>query len=166
MIRRVIAVAAVAVGAGLLVPLGTAPALAGSSVGTGPGGTVTVSLSKFITYGGSASASGNGSGQAPVEEEPPPCLWNPIGGAVTGSKTILSVFTSTDPSQPFKIGQSVKQAQDLLKKPQPGTWYELPVNPAAGAAGMAECLKLPLYVFVPPGGAPPIAPGPPRILAA
>ncbi|HEY7145970.1 MAG TPA: hypothetical protein VH637_17160 [Streptosporangiaceae bacterium] len=164
MIRRVIAVAAVAIGAGMLAPLGTTPALAGTGVGQGPNGSISVSISKYIRYGGSASRHG-GNVQGPVETEIPPCLWVPLGDATKGSKAILSTFTSTDPSQPFNIGNSVKQAQDLLKNPKPGDWFELPVNPAAGEAGFQACLKLPLYVFVPPGGTPPIAPVPPRILA-
>jgi hypothetical protein len=164
MIRRVIAAGAVAVAAGLLAPLGTAPALADTHVGCSGAG-CSVSISRFITYGGSASQSGHGSGQAQVEEETPPCLWIPIGDAITGSHAILAEFPTANPSLPFQIGDSVKQANALLKNPAPGTWFELPINPAAGPAGAAECLKLPLYAWVPPGGAPPMAPVPPRILA-
>jgi hypothetical protein len=100
-----------------------------------------------------------------VEIEIPPCLWIPIGDAISGSKAILAEFPDADPRLPFQIGDSVTQAKGLLKNPAPGTWYELPVNPAAGPAGRAACLKLPLYAWVPPGTAPPMPPVPPRILA-
>src|SRR6266540_1549762 len=45
-----------------------------------------------------------------------------------------------------------------------GTWYMLPVNPAASPAGQAECLKLPLYAWVLPGQLPPAPPIPPATL--
>jgi hypothetical protein len=53
----------------------------------------------------------------------------------------------------------------LMQNPVPaGTWYMLPVNPAASAAGKAACLKLPLYAWVLPGQLPPIPPIPPSTL--
>ena len=47
----------------------------------------------------------------------------------------------------------------------PGTWWELPVNPAAPKAAQRECYTLPLFYFAAPGQTPPTPPVPLRTLA-
>lgn len=163
MIRRLV-IAAAFPAAALLAALAVLAAAGPASAGAGAncsGNSCSVDISQFITLKGDV---GSGAGYVPVNVEPPPCLWNPIGDATTGSQAIVSQWGPNPPSN-FQIDQSYKQAQDLLKNPAPGTWYELPVNPNASAAGQAECLKLPLYAWVPPGQVPPMPPIPGRILA-
>ena len=72
------------------------------------------------------------------------------------------------PGTPFGVYASVQQARKLLasKPVPPGTWYELPVNPAASQAAQRACFTLPLFFFAVPGQAPPVPPVPPRTLAA
>ena len=123
-------------------------------------------LSQWISVKGS-SASPTPTFNNTVAITPPPCLWNPIGDATVGSNAIIGEW-GKDPKQAptnFQINQSVQQADDLLKKPAPGEWYELPVNPNASTAGQAECLKLPLYAWVPPNQVPPGVNIPPQTLA-
>jgi hypothetical protein len=102
-----------------------------------------------------------------VDQQPPPCLWIPIGDQITGSQYIVNTFGDITPADSlYGIYQSVQQARQLLKNGGPaGTWYNLPINPAAGPAGRAACLQLPAFFFVLPGGAPPLPPIPPQILA-
>jgi hypothetical protein len=164
MIRRVLAgVAAVAMP--LLLVAG--PASAGPNVGcTGP--TCSLSLSQLITLRGSYT-NGVGSATEPVDVPPPPCLWEPIGDTTVGANYIISNFGTASPvNDQFDVYESVQQAKKQLKNGgQPaGTWYELPINPAAGAAGAAACLKLPLFYFVQPGQALPAPPVPVKTLAA
>jgi hypothetical protein len=91
-----------------------------------------------------------------VDITPPPCLWEPEGDTIKGSQYIVSQ-EGDDPSQAttmFQVNDSVKQAVGFLKDPAnapTGTWYMLPVNPAASDAGKAECYQLPLYKWVAPG---------------
>ncbi|HEY4464551.1 MAG TPA: hypothetical protein VGN41_17925 [Streptosporangiaceae bacterium] len=166
--RRVAAILVIA--AGLIGPaVAAVPASAGSgtsSVGCSTGDSCTVMLAKMITFGGDTAGSVV---NTVVNIQPPPCLWEPIGDAVTGSQSITSQF-GTDPKNAttaYQVNQSVQQANDLLKqKPPPaGEWYMLPVNPAAGAAGAAACAKLPLFAWVPPGATPPGITVPPQTLA-
>ena len=163
MIRR-LAIAACIPTIALVTALSAAvPASAGAGAGCS-GSTCSVDISQFITLKGDV---GSGAGYVPVNVEPPPCLWNPIGDATTGSQYIVNFFNGVNPgpSGPYDTGASFTQAQDLLKNPKPGTWYELPVNPAASQAAQQECLKLPLFYWVVPGQTPPMPPIPGRILA-
>jgi len=169
MIRR-IAIAAV-IAAGLLAPLAAAAAArAGSGVGPpAPAGCVgdgcSILLSKMISLNGDI---GNG-GFAPLALPPPPCLWEPFGNAVSGSQRLVTLQAlATAPGDALGLFATVQEAKHLLKTkapPSAGEWFDLPVNPAAGAAGQAACLQLPLFVFVPQGQAPPPVPIPPRTLA-
>ena len=165
MIRRAI-VGALAAAA--LVPL-AASAPAAAATGTGCQGTsCSVSLDQWIKYSGSPGTVGNGDvGHVPVDTQPPPCLWIPIGNQISGSQYIVNTFGDiTKATDAFSIFESVQQAKQLLQNGGPaGTWYNLPINPAAGAAGEAACLKLPAFFFAQPGQAPPLPQIPPRILA-
>lgn len=155
MIRRIVIAGVIA--AGLLAPLSASvPASAGNNVGCS-GSDCSILLSQLITLNGDQ---GSGSGYTPVNVTPPPCLWEPIGDATSGSNYIVDFFGGSDPGKdsPFGTHDSFVQAQKLLKNPQPGTWYELPVNPAASPADQQKCLQLPLFYFLPPGGD---LPGPP-----
>ena len=146
MIRR-IAIAGIA--AGLLAPLlAAAPASAGSDLGCA-GNDCSILLSKLITLNGDV---GTGAGFVPLSLPPPPCLWEPIGNAVSGSNYVLQQFPNPTPDTPFGVLASVRQAKKLLStRPVPaGTWYMLPVNPAAGPAGEQACLRLPLFFFAVP----------------
>ena len=158
MIRRVIIAAALA--AGLLAPLaGGAPASAGSGVGCS-GNDCSVLLSKMITLSGDV-----GSSTAPIPVAPPPCLWVPIGDAVSGSNYIISGYGTVLRGTLYGVYASVQQAKKLLKHPVPGTWYMLPINPAASAAGQQACRQLPLFFFDRPGAPLPAVPVPPLTLA-
>jgi hypothetical protein len=162
MMRRV-AIAGVII-AGLLGPMAAAaPASAGASVGCN-GNDCSALLSSLITLKGDV---GGGSAQVPLDLAPPPCLWEPIGDATTGSQYIIQQFGTAGPGTPFGVYASVQQAQALLKNggTPAGTWYQLPVNPAASAAGQAACLKLPLFYFAQPGQALPALPIPDVTLA-
>ena len=103
----------------------------------------------------------------PLPVAPPPCLWEPIGGTAAGSTSIISQFGSAAPGTPFGVYQSVRQARALLRdKPvPPGTWWQLPVNPAASKAAQRQCDTLPLFFFTVPGQAPPTPPVPLGTLA-
>jgi hypothetical protein len=139
------------------------PASAGTSVGClGP--SCSVSLSQYITLGGSYGSTG--SAGYPIAPPPPPCLWQPMGDTLTGARTIVSTYPNPTPALHYDVYQSVRQAQQQLKAGgPPGTWYQLPVNPAASPTAQAKCLTMPLYVWQPPGQVPPMPPIPPRILA-
>jgi hypothetical protein len=166
MIRRIalVGIIATALPALLLV---APPANAGPVVGClGP--TCSVSLSSLITLRGDYTE-GVGSAQVPVDIPPPPCLWEPIGNTATGAAYIIGEFGYVKPGagDQFGIAASVQQAKKQLKDGGPaGTWYMLPVNPAASAAGKAACLLLPLFYFVQPGQALPVPPIPTKTLAA
>ena len=161
MIRR-IAIAGIA--AGLLAPLlAAAPASAGSGLGCA-GNDCSILLSKLITLNGDV---GTGAGFIPLSLPPPPCLWEPVGNAVSGSNYVLQQFPNPTPDTPFGVPASVRQAKKLLTaRPVPaGTWYMLPINPAAGPAGEQACLPLPPFFFAVPGQGLPAVPIPPRTLA-
>jgi hypothetical protein len=158
--NRRIGVAAV-LAAALAAPLLAAgPASAGAIIGC-PAGDCSISLSKLIVVKGDRGHAG--ANRVPFDVEPP-CLWNPIGDATTGSNAIIQEWQPTPP-RIYGIDVSYAQAKKLVAHPKPGEWFELPVNPKASPAGRAACLKLPLYYFVPPGGTPPVPPIPPRLLA-
>jgi hypothetical protein len=164
MMRRVALAGIIATALPVLLLAG--PASAGTGVGC-TGATCSVSLSSFIRLSGDY-ASGSGSAQVPVNVPPPPCLWEPIGDTVAGAHYIISQFGGiTKMADLYSVYESVQQAKLQLKNGgPPGTWYELPTNPAAGPAGAAACQKLPLFYFVLPGQVPPMPPVPPKILAA
>ncbi len=134
--RHVAAILVIA--AGLIGPaLAAAPASAGngtSSVGCSTGDSCTVMLEKMITYSGANYSPG--ANNTVVNIQPPPCLWEPIGDAVTGSQSITSQY-GTDPktaTTQFQVNQAVQQAVTLegTKPPPAGEWYMLPINQAAG----------------------------------
>ena len=158
------AAAAILASAGLLAPWWTAaPAGAGSGVGCA-GNTCSVLLSNLIALKGDVGAA-PGHVQLPVA--PPPCLWQPVGDTTAGSTLIIQQFGSAVPGTAFGVFRSVQQARMLLKdKPvPPGTWWQLPVNPAASKAAQRQCTALPLFFFTPPGQAPPTPPVPLQTLA-
>ncbi len=157
--------------AALIAPMVAAasPASAGngtSSVGCSTGDSCTAMLLHMVRFGGDYVPGGTPVNTV-VDIAPPPCLWEPIGDATTGSKAITSEWGADPGKAPatYSINRSVRRAVALEKKPAPGQWYELPVNPAAGTAGAQECLKLPLYSWVPPGQSPPGINIPPQTLA-
>jgi hypothetical protein len=163
MIRRVALAGITAAALPLLLLVSSGPASAGTSVGClGP--TCSLTLSQLITLRGSYT-NGVGSATEPVNVPPPPCLWEPIGDTSAGAHYIIDNFAPG--GSEFGVGASVAQARKQLKNGgQPaGTWYELPVNPAASAAGKAACLLLPLFYFVEPGQALPAPPVPVKTLA-
>jgi hypothetical protein len=163
MIRRVALAGIVATALPALLMVG-APANADTNVGCF-GAQCSVSLSSFIKLSGNYTQ-GAGSVQVPLNIPPPPCLWIPMGDTLTGAATIVH-DNGPNPAAVFGVDKSYKQAQKQLKDGgPPGTWYMLPINPAAGPAGAAACLQLPLYYWVPPGGTPPMPPIPPATLAA
>jgi hypothetical protein len=164
MIRRLAITFGVPAAALLIAASAAAPAAAGSGAGLS-GGSASVYLSQFVKLTGTGV--GSGSNYTPINVDPPPCLWNPIGDAISGSQYIINFSNGVNPGPGglYQTGATFTQAQELLKKPVPGTWYELPVNPAASAAGQAECLKLPLFAWVLPGQAPPMPPIPGLTLA-
>ena len=173
--RRRLALA-LAAAAALIVTAALGPALTASparaangtsSVGCSTGDSCEIMLEKMVTFGGANYSPG--ASNLVVNITPPPCLWEPIGDGTTGSQAIVKEW-GDDPAQAptdFDINGSVKQAEGFLNNPPPpdGTWFELPVNPAAGTAGAAECLQLPLYAWVTPGNTPPGINIPPRTLA-
>jgi len=173
--RRRLALA-LAAAAALIVTAALGPALTASparaangtsSVGCSTGDSCEIMLEKMVTFGGANYSPG--ASNLVVNITPPPCLWEPIGDGTTGSQAIVKEW-GDDPAQAptdFDINDSVKQAEGFLNNPPPpdGTWFELPVNPAAGTAGAAECLQLPLYAWVTPGNTPPGINIPPRTLA-
>ena len=157
--------AALLVLAGFLVPGWLAgPARAGNGVGC-TGSTCSILLSTLITLKGDAGA---GATHVQLPVAPPPCLWQPIGDTTAGSISIIRQFGAAAPGTPFGVYQSVRQSRALLKdKPvPPGTWWQLPVNPAASKAAQRQCFTLPLFFFTAPGHAPPTPPVPLRTLAA
>jgi hypothetical protein len=159
--NRRLAIAAV-LGAALAASLlATAPASAGVGVGC-PSGNCSISLSKFIHISGDSSR--GEAHHAPVDVPEPPCLWNPIGDATTGSNAIIQEW-QPDPPTAFEVDKSYAQAKKLVANPKPGEWYELPVNPAAPTAVQQECYTLPLYAWVPRGQTPPPPPIPPQTVA-
>jgi hypothetical protein len=86
---------------------------------------------------------------------------------MAGSTLIIQQFGGAVPGTPFGVYRSVQQARMLLKdKPvPPGTWWQLPVNPAASKAAQRQCFTLPLFFFTAPGQAPPTPPVPLQTLA-
>jgi hypothetical protein len=169
MIRR-IAIAGVI--AALLVPLSAPPAGAGPSPSP-PAGCAgdgcSILLSQLILLNGDRLPDGADSGRIAVD--PPPCLWEPFGDAVTGSRRVATesnlLAALPSGSNPLGLADAVREAKHLLSihaPPSAGTWFELVGNPAAGAETVA-CLNLPLFDFVPQGQAPRTLPIPPRTLA-
>jgi hypothetical protein len=163
------AAAILVIAAGLAAPALTAvPASAGSgtsSVGCSTGDSCTVMLENMVHFGGRNYSPG--ANNMVVNIQPPPCLWEPIGNAVTGSQSITSQY-GTNPKTAtslYQVNTSVQQAVTLQKTKPAGQWYMLPVNQAAGAAGVQQCLQMPLFAWVPVGQAPPGINLPPQTLA-
>jgi len=165
-------VAASVITAGLLTPVvTTVPANAdngGPSVGCTSGDSCTIMLEGMVKFNGDVSS---GSRQNPVGPiAPPPCLWVPLGDTLAGSQYLITTW-GTDPTKwptTFQINQSVQQAVDFAKQgaaAPAGEWYNLPINPAAGAAGAQACLQLPAYAWVVPGQPLPAVNLPPETLA-
>jgi hypothetical protein len=166
MIRRV-ALAGVAAAAILpAMVLVASPAGADTTVGC-QSANCSVSLSQFIQLKGSYT-DGAGSASYPINVPPPPCLWEPMGDTLSGANQIIGQYGNMTKANDFLgIYESVQLAKKQVKQGGPqGTWYWLPINPAAGAAGAAECLKIPLYAWEAPGQVPPMPPVPPKTLAA
>jgi hypothetical protein len=167
--RRIAAIAVLA--AGLAAPaLTAAPASAGSgtsSVGCTTGDSCTAMLEKMVQFSGANYSPG--ADNLVVDITPPPCLWEPIGDANTGSQAILTA-EGTDPAKApdvFDVPAAVKLANTLVSTnpPTPGEWYELPVNPADTPAQQQECLTEALYFWAAPGQALPGINIPPQTLA-
>ncbi|HEX4254201.1 MAG TPA: hypothetical protein VH089_03880 [Streptosporangiaceae bacterium] len=170
--RRITAITATVISAAALAaPLLTAtPASAGngtSSVGCSTGDSCTAQLMKMVTVTGDVRS--DGGYNTVVDIAPPPCLWEPMGDTVQGSQKITAEY-GTDPTKAptiYQVNDAVALAEKYLTKPPApdGTWYMLPINPAASAAGQAECAKLPLFAWEPPGLTPPGIKLPARTLA-
>jgi hypothetical protein len=170
--RRITAIAGAFVSvAALAVPLLTAaPASAGngtSSVGCSTGDSCTAQLMKMVTVTGDLRT--DGKYNTVVDIAPPPCLWEPMGDTIAGSKQITAEY-GTDPAKAptiYQVNDAVKLAEQYLTQPPApdGTWFMLPVNPAASPAGQAECAKLPLFAWEPPNQTPPGVRLPARTLA-
>jgi hypothetical protein len=179
MIQRLITiVAAVVLAIGrLLAAAVPASANNGSGDSGATGGTTancpkdTCIVGAWIRYSGPGydpAAPSGGAGQVTVNVAPPPCLWINIGNQHSGSRRVISWSTGVQPGDPYDTYESYQQAKQLVKdgaSAPAGWWYELPENPDAPAAIAAECLKLPLYEFVPDGGVPPLPPLQPVTLA-
>jgi hypothetical protein len=136
------------------------------SVGCDTGSSCFIELQKMVTYGGDYSPGAN---NMVVDIAPPPCLWIPEGDAHAGSQYVLNFYNNTDPgpAAPYDGHHAFMEAQQLVNQnPMPaGTWYYLPVNPNADAAGQQACLKLPLFYWDVPGTPLPGVQVPPRTLA-
>jgi hypothetical protein len=174
MIKRIGVVGVVIAGTAALPLAGAGPAYARGHTpapapppSSGPvscaGSTCQEDLSSVIHLRGDVGAGGGPT--VAVNVPPPPCLWIQYGDATTGSQKIIDTFGTNTPDA-FNLPASVALAKALLKNPQPGEWFNLPINPAAGAQGEQECLKLPAFVFVPPGGRLPAPPIPAETIAA
>lgn len=143
MIRRFAAVAAAAA-TGLLAALViAAPASAGSWEGcVGP----------TCSAGASSPVHLTGNRKGPVYLAPAPCNWSPVGNQAKGSHYVISYYNGKEPGPNVpRAGSSFQEAKGLLKNPQPGSWYALPVNPDAPLASQHQCERLPYFVFVPQG---------------
>jgi hypothetical protein len=154
--------------AGAVLTAGPASADNGtSSVGCSTGDSCEVMLEKMVTFDG-YNYDKNAHNMV-VDIAPPPCLWEPIGDGTTGSQAIVNEWGDdwTKAPSTYQINIAVKNAHSYLTKPPApdGTWYELPVNDAAGQAGIQECLQMPLYEFKAPGQVPRGITIPPATLA-
>lgn len=164
MIRKVTALSLVTLG--LLAPaVAAVPASAGAGgtdVGCTDSSSCAIFLEKQTTFGGNTSS---GSGlNASVPITPPPCLWIPAGNATSGSQQVINDGGGYAPPPATLNTAAVKQAKQLQKNPKPGTWYELPVRQGDTAAETQQCMALPYYYWLPPGGQLPQIPIPPETL--
>ena len=159
MIRRVIIAAATA--AGLLAPFSAAPASAGSGVGCS-GNDCSVLLSNLITLNG---AVGSGASGLPVPVAPPPCLWEPIGDAVSGSSYIPQQFGPTPAGAPYGVPAWEKRRRRRLSPghARPGTWPR-DTRPPRGAGSRAG-RPSPFFFCARRGPPRPAGPLPPLTLA-
>ena len=140
-----------------------------SSVGCSTGDSCEVMLENMVKFGGYNY--NKSTDNMVVDIPPPPCLWEPIGDGTKGSQAIVQEWGNDPAKAPtdFQINQSVQKAVNFLHgnpaPPADGTWYELPVNPAASQAAQQECLNEPLYAFEEPGDPLPGINIPPATLA-
>ena len=124
-----------------------------SSVSCSTGSSCEIQLEHMIHFGGKDYSPG--AENMVVDITPPPCSWNPIGDAQTGSQYIISSYDGTVPaaSDPYDQLQTYRQAQQLVAaNPKPaGEWYWLPIAPGDNAAQAAACRAQPLYFWDVPG---------------
>jgi hypothetical protein len=156
--------------AGVLPVLAAVPASAAdgsSSVSCATGDSCVISLEKMVQFGGANYSPG--ANNMVIDIAPPPCSWNPIGDAYTGSQNVISSSggTAPPPGSLFDTAQTFQQAKQLLATtPMPaGEWYVLPVRQGDTPAEEAACLAQPLYFWDVPGAALPGIPVPPVTLA-
>lgn len=151
MIRKVTAVSAITLG--LLAPAvlaGSATAGAGGTdVGCTDSTSCSIFLEHFTTFKGDQS--GSGPLNSSVSITPPPCLWIPGGNATSGSQQVIDDGGGYAPPPAVLNTKAVKQAKQLLKNPQPGTWYKLPVRQNDTPVEVQQCMALPYYYWLPPG---------------
>jgi hypothetical protein len=154
---------------GVLVTSLATAATAGASVINPPvgappvvciGSRCVIHVGRVVTHGG-----GPGRGGRPIPIPPPPCRWLAIGDAVAGSNAVIQK-AGPDPTASQGISGAVIEARQLLKKPLPGEWFALAMNPAATPAEAQECQQFPAFAFIPPGSSPPVLPVPPGTIAA
>jgi hypothetical protein len=155
---------------GLLPVLAAVPASAAdgsSSVTCATGDSCVIQLDRMVQFGGADYSPG--ADNMVIDIAPPPCSWNPIGNAYTGSQAVISGSggTAPPPGSAFDTAQTYQQAKQLLATtPMPaGEWYVLPIAPGDTAAQAAACLAEPLYFFDVPGAALPGIDIPPVTLA-
>ena len=155
---------------GLLPVLAAVPAGAAdgsSSVTCATGDSCVIQLDQMVQFGGADYSPG--ADNMVIDIAPPPCSWNPIGNAYTGSQAVISGSggTAPPPGSAFDTAQTYQQAKQLLATtPMPaGEWYVLPIAPGDTAAQAAACLAEPLYFFDVPGAALPGIDIPPVTLA-
>lgn len=161
MIAR-IAITASAAAAALLATLSAAaPASASTNVSCDSAGCL-INIRQLMHISGTA-----GGGGTYVPPPPPPCWWNPLGDTATGSKKIIAAYHGVNPgpSAAGQVGAAFTQAQDLLRNPVTGEWYQLQLSQGASPAGRAECRRFPTYDFAPKGRKPPALPIPGSTLA-
>ncbi len=135
--KRRVMFAGVAAIAGLLVPLAAAtpPASAGTGVGC-VGSDCSASVWQFVIDSGARLRDTGGQHVIPINVPPPPCLWNPIGDATSGSQYIIGQFgTVTKQDSLFDVYQSVQQAKKLLANPTRGHVVRVAGQPGGGRGG-------------------------------
>ena len=166
--KRRVMFAGVAAIAGLLVPLAAA---------TPPGQAPAPGWAAWARTARSASGSSSTSEDPPTQKVAEPTRSRSMSRRrrACGTRSATrppAASTSSASSAPSPSRTRCSTSTSPCSRPrscwptrQPGTWYELPVNPNAGAAGAAECAKLPLFAFEPPDVPPPMPNVPPVDLA-
>jgi hypothetical protein len=156
--RRVVLAGLACLLPALAVVLGSVPASAAdgsSSVTCATGDSCTIQLDQMVQFGGLDYSPG--ASNLVINIAPPPCMWNPIGNAQTGSQYIISSYGGMPPvaSDPFDQLATYQQARQLLATtPMPaGEWYWLPVVSNPTPAQIKACDAQPLYFWDVPGAA-------------